>query len=136
MDESPTAVTQLPVGDWKQPAESLIPTFDVVVALPEMLRPLTVVVPKPEPETVRSVVEALLTMLRMRPSVFPQMVVVAYEVVVPIATLPEKLAAAAVSVPVSVGEAERTKFPVPVSSESHCASCAEVEKSEEVAMSW
>ena len=38
------------------------------------------------------------------------------------------------TVPVSVGEAENTTTPVPVSSESHEENCAEVEKSEEVAI--
>ena len=41
----------------------------------------------------------------------------------------------AVRVPVSVGDAEKTTLPVPVSSESHFENCAEVEKSEDVAVS-
>ena len=44
----------------------------------------------------------------------PQTVSLLYGVVVPTPTLPEKLAAAAVSVPVSVGLVESTIFPVPV----------------------
>src|SRR3989344_4185129 len=55
--------------------------------------------------------------------------------VVPTPTLLEKFAAAAVIVPVNVGLAENTTLPVPVSSESHCEKCCEVEKSEEVAVS-
>ena len=38
----------------KQPAERLIPTFDVVVACPRMLSPRTVVVPNPPPAISRA----------------------------------------------------------------------------------
>lgn len=38
----------------KHPALKFRPTFDVVVAWPEMLRPKRVVVPNPEPETERA----------------------------------------------------------------------------------
>ena len=38
----------------KQPPERLKPTFEVEVALPEMVRPESVVVPKPVPETERN----------------------------------------------------------------------------------
>jgi hypothetical protein len=40
----------------KQPAERLKPTLEVEVAEPEIVRPLTVVVPKPSPATVRNFV--------------------------------------------------------------------------------
>jgi hypothetical protein len=43
----------------------------------------------------------------------------------------ESVAAAAFTVPVNVGDAENTAFPVPVSSERSAASCAEVENAEE-----
>ncbi len=45
----------------KHPPVRLNPTFDVDVAEPEMLRPESVVVPKPVADTERSVVEALET---------------------------------------------------------------------------
>ena len=41
----------------KQPAERLIPTFEVVVADPEMVRPESVVVPKPFPATDKNLTE-------------------------------------------------------------------------------
>ena len=40
----------------KQPPERLMPTFEVVVAEPEMVSPESVVVPKPDAETVRNLV--------------------------------------------------------------------------------
>ncbi len=41
----------------KHPMLKLMPTFEVVVAWPEILRPLTVVVPKPVPEISRADIE-------------------------------------------------------------------------------
>jgi hypothetical protein len=54
---APPPVTQVPFSA-KQPDVMLIPTFDVVVAEPEMLRPDTVVVPKPVADTRSAVVDA------------------------------------------------------------------------------
>ena len=64
----------------------------------------------------------------------PHTVNFAYGVLVPTPTLPEKLAAAAVSVPLSVGFAEKTADPDPVSSVSAAARLAEDGVPHQVAM--
>ncbi len=48
--------------------------------------------------------------------------------------MPVVEAYASVATPVSVGDAEKTTFPVPVSPEIHCAKVEESEKSDEVAI--
>ena len=53
--ESEYEVRQLPPTE-KQPAERVIPTLDVVVALPLIVSPVTVVVPKPVPDTDKNLV--------------------------------------------------------------------------------
>jgi hypothetical protein len=83
-DEPPT---QTPLMA-KQPAERLIPTFEVEVALPSMVRPESVVVPKPVAETESAVVDAELTTSNIFPFPPPQIVVVAYAVEVPTARSP------------------------------------------------
>ena len=59
-DEPPTHVPEIA----KQPVVMLNPTFEVEVAEPEIVRPETVVVPKPEPETENLVVDASLRSIR------------------------------------------------------------------------
>ena len=72
----------------KQPAVRFNPTFEVEVAEPRIERPVTVVVPKPVPETVSAEEEALVMASKILPVALPQMESLVYGVLVPIPTLP------------------------------------------------
>ena len=72
----------------KQPVAILKPTLDVEVAEPLMLRPVTVVVPKPVAETESAVEDAEVTASKMLPVVLPQIVRLEYGVEVPMPTFP------------------------------------------------
>ena len=86
----------------KQPPERLMPTFDVVVAEPKMLRPERVVVANPVAEMESAVVEALVTASNILPVVSPHAVSFAYGEVVPMPTLPAVSIMNLVGVPASV----------------------------------
>jgi hypothetical protein len=72
----------------KQPADRLNPTFDVEVADPFTVNPLTVVVPNPVPETVSADDEAEVTASKMFPELLPHTDNLLYGLVVPTANLP------------------------------------------------